>query len=60
MALSGSGVQSVGNSVTVDLSDGQHGYSFRDVLANQTVEVLATSAFPRVVRSGEVALQREA
>lgn len=59
MALPGSEVQSVGNSVTVGLSDRQHGYLFGNVLANQSVEVLIASAFPRVVGSGEVALQRE-
>lgn len=60
MALAGSEVQSVGNSVTVGLSDGEHGDLLWDVLADQSVEVLVASAFPRVVRSGEVALQREA
>ncbi len=59
MALSGPEVQSVSNCVTVGLSDSGHGYLFGDVLADQTVEVLIASAFPRVVGGGEVALQRE-
>lgn len=59
MALAGSEVQSVGNSVTVGLSEREHGDLLGNVLADQTVEVLVASAFPGMVRSSEVALQRE-
>jgi hypothetical protein len=60
MALSGSEVQSGGNSVTIDLRNSGHGYLFRNVLADQTVEILVGSAFPRMIGGSEVALQREA
>src|ERR1700690_552441 len=60
MAFAGSEVQSRGNGVTVDLRDGGHGYLLGNVLANQPVEILVGSAFPRMVGGGEVALQREA
>jgi len=56
MALSGSEVQSGSNGVTVGLCDGTHGNLFRNVLADQAVEILVGSAFPRMVRSSEVAL----
>ena len=59
MALSGPGVQSVGNRITIGLSDGTHRCSFRNVLADQTVEVLVAPALPRMIGRGKVALQRE-
>ena len=59
MAFSGSGVQSGSNGVTVGLSDSGHGYLFWNVLADQAVEIFVGSAFPRMIGSSEVALQRE-
>ena len=46
----GAGVQSVGNCITVGLSDCRHGCSFMNVLADKAVEVLIASSFPRVAR----------
>ena len=60
MALSGSEVQSGGYGVTIDLRYGGHGYLFGNVLSDQTVDILVGSAFPRMIRGSEVALQREA
>jgi hypothetical protein len=60
MALSGSEVQSGGNGVTIDLSDGGHGDSFGNVLTDQTVEILVGPALPGVIRGSKVALEREA
>ena len=59
MALSGPKVQSVGNRIAEGLSNGTHRCSFGNVLADQAVEVLIASAFPRVVRGSEVALYWE-
>ena len=59
MTLSWSGVQPVGQSVAVGLSDGGHASLFGNVLADQAVEVLVAASFPRVVGGSEVALKRE-
>ena len=56
MTLSGSKVQSGSDGVTIGLGEGTHGYLFRNVLADQAVEILVGSAFPRMVGSSEVAL----
>ena len=57
MAFAWSCVELVGNYIAVLLSDGRHVHSFRQVLSDQTVEVLVGTALPGVVGRGEVELE---
>ena len=60
VAFAGSRVQLEGNIVAVSLGDAAHAHSFGKVLADEAVEVLVATPLPGMVRSREVALQREA
>ena len=46
--------------IALHLRDAAHANAFGQILSQQAVEVLVTAAFPRVIRRGEVDLQREA
>ena len=54
MSFSGSVVEFASDGVALGLRETVHAYAFRKVLANEAVGVLVRSAFPRVIRCGEV------
>jgi hypothetical protein len=49
----------VSNVVAMGLGDSTHGHSFRNILADQTVEVFIAAALPRMIGCCEIALQGE-